>query len=174
MRTLIEMGFVAAVVMALGCEGRRGDLPAGALIQGEKGISSIANDGFFLFWTREDGAVNKAGVDGGGVTALVPPSDPPVAADHIAVNGGHVFWTSAEGEGTTLKQISKKGGKPEAVVSEKGIIAVVAVGGHVCWMTGDESVKCKEVELGDTVPPDVVSPAGPMAIHAGTLFFAKG
>jgi hypothetical protein len=175
MRALIEKGFVAAVVMVFGCAGCRPaeQLAAGPPTRGEKGITSLATDGFFLFWTRDDGAVKKAGVDGSALTDLVQPSDPSRAADHVAVNGKNVFFTSDEAEGATLKRVPKDGGEPEVIVVEKAIVALVADEGHVCWMTGDAVPKCKEVEKSASLPPDVVSPAGPMVILSGTLFFVR-
>ncbi len=174
MRTRTRQRLITAMVVALGCGGCQPPDDCGSPIQGETGITSLATDGFFLFWTEVNGSVKKADVGGcAPATTLVPPSDPVVVVDHIAMNGGHVFWTSGEGPSTTLEKMSRKGGEPEAVIVEDGIVAVVADEAHLCWMTGQGVAKCKEIEGSDSLPPDVVSPAGPMAIHGGTLFFAS-
>src|SRR5262245_62435631 len=60
---------VLAGIGAVGCNNTVA--PGGALVSGERGITSIAVDDFFLYWTNVDGTIKRVSLDGGHPTTLV-------------------------------------------------------------------------------------------------------
>lgn len=91
--TLRSLGLLlACAVTAIGCAE---PVPMGGpLATGQKGVTSIAVDDFYLYMTIADGSIKRVSLDGGPVITIAEGQHNPGL---ITVDADHVYWTMTGG-----------------------------------------------------------------------------
>lgn len=164
--------FVAALVVTAGTLGCADLVPTAPLVTGERGITSIATDDFFVYWTTGDGAVKKISVDGGAVTVLVPPPAQPAAAEHVTLDDDTVYFTLG---GSAVMKAPKKGGESALILEEGGIRGIAVDTESVYWSVSEGKLgkAPKKGGTAETLATGQSEPSPPV-IHTDALFWAIG
>lgn len=108
-----------------------------ALVTGEKGITSIATDDFYLYWTKADGSVRRVSLDGGPPATIVEGRQLPGS---IAVDETHVYWASSDG---AIERALKEGGDVESIVEAGHASKLVIDASHVYFIADGGTVQKK-------------------------------
>ncbi|MEO7331808.1 MAG: hypothetical protein ABI193_24745 [Minicystis sp.] len=174
MNRIAQRLLVTGALLTTGALGCADPLIPGPLVTGERGITSIAADDFFVYWATGDGAVKKVSIDGGAVTTLVPASAQHLAADHLAVDDTHVVWTIGE---TTVATVPKDGGEAAILVEYGGkeIRGLSLDASHVYWSEGEGTLQ-KAPRIGGAAEllASGQSEPGPPALLTTGLFWTTG
>jgi hypothetical protein len=156
---------LAGSLALLGCTGSVS--PGAALATGERGVTAIASDDFFLYWSKGDGSVKRVSLDGGAVQTIATGQH---EATHIAVDGTHVYWSSGDG---TLARAPKSGGSAEMIAQPGGVRALAVDDTHVYFTTAGALQKAPKAG-GDAVvlASDQANP-GSLALSSGSVFWTN-
>jgi hypothetical protein len=158
--------------LSLGCQDAVS--PAAPLATGERGVTSIAVDDFFLYWSKADGTVRKVSLDGGQIITIASGQNFP---DHVSVDDGRVYWANGDG---ALKAISKDGGDEAQIAVDVEITGLSLDETHVYWTSaaaaGGGSLRRapKGESDGDvvTLASGLSGPRSPR-VHVGGVFWAN-
>jgi hypothetical protein len=155
-----------AAVVSAGALGCADPLIPGPLVTGERGITSIAADGAFIYWTTAKGAVKKVSLDGGPVTTIVPEPAQGLAADHVAVDETQVVWTIG---GTTVAAVKKDGTDASLIVEQAGgeIRGLTLDTSSVYWSVAEGELRRAPRAGGEveTLASGQSKPSGPALDH---------
>lgn len=175
MNRLAQKLVFAGALLATGTLGCADPLIPGPLVTGERGVTSIATDGFFVYWTTAHGAVKKVSVDGGPVTVLIPAPAQGLPADHLTVDETHVVWTIGD---TAVATAKKDDGKGAAVLVEHGgkeIRGLSLDASHVYWSEAEGTLqKAPRGQGAAELLASGQSQPGPPALLKTGLFWTVG
>jgi outer membrane protein assembly factor BamB len=166
-KLLLTTTFLAA--LTLGCQDAVS--PAAPLVTGERGVTAIAVDDFFLYWSKADGTVRKVSLDGGQITTLASGQNLP---DHVAVDDGRVYWATGDG---AVKAVSKDGGGEIHIAVDAEITGLTVDEAHVYWTAAasDGSLrrasKSEDDSAAVTLASGLSGPRSPR-VHSGGVFWA--
>jgi hypothetical protein len=114
MQRLAQGLFLAGALATAGCD-VAGVSPAAALVSGEHGITAIAADGSFVYWSTIDGTVKRISIDGGEpVTLVAGGGEVSSGAANLQVDAQNVYWTTSSAVAT----VAKSGGTPTILAGE--------------------------------------------------------
>jgi hypothetical protein len=130
-RTLGSL-LVAGSLALIGC----GDPVAPSpLVTGERGITSIATDDFFLYYAKIDGSVMRVSLDGGKPEVVMSGQNAP---DHLAVDATHVFWSNQSG---SIARSPKHGGGIEILAQAGHQSGLALDADHLYFTTSEGTVQ---------------------------------
>lgn len=115
------------------------------LVTGERGITSIATDDFFLYYAKIDGSVMRVSLDGGKPEVVVSGQNAP---GNLAVDATHVFWSNQSGE---VARSAKQGGAAE-ILAQAGHQSGLALDtDHLYFTTSKGTVQKLSKQDGSTL-----------------------
>lgn len=165
-------GPLLVVISALsGAAGCADPVPtAVALATGERGVTAIAVDDAFVYWSKNDGSIKRVSLDGGPATTLVSGQSLP---KNIALDGTHVFWTTGD---NLIRTASKEGDLPVTLVTEpRDLKDLVVDASSLYWSAEDRTVKrALKVEESSPEPlaADLPGP-GALALAGSDVFWTN-
>jgi hypothetical protein len=112
------------------------------LVTGERGITSIAADEFFLYYAKIDGSVMRVSLDGGKPEVVVSGQNAP---DHLAVDATHVFWSNQSGE---IARSAKQGGAAEILAQAGHQSGLALDADHLYFTTSEGTVQKRSKQDG--------------------------
>ena len=140
---------------------------AAPLVTGERNITALAVDDFFVYWARQDGVVKRVSRDGGKPTTLVSNDQP---SDTIAVDDTHVYWSAKDG---AIGRTAKEGGTAEPLAQAGHDSSLAIDPTHVYFTTAEGIVQQRSKQDGSTAdlaPTQKVS--SQLALKGTTLLWA--
>jgi hypothetical protein len=117
---------------------------AAALVTGETGITAIATDDFFVYWSTQDGSVKRVSIDGGKPTTLISGQPP---ASTLAVDETHLFWASSDGQ---IARTPKEGGAAEPLAEAGHDTGFAIDPTHIYFTTSEGTVQKRAKDDGAT------------------------
>ncbi len=141
-RRILESLLFAGSLALVGCAD---PLPStSVLVTGERGITAIATDDFFVYYAKIDGSVMRVSRDGGTPTLVVSGQHAPGA---VAVDEKHVYWSNEDGE---IGRATKDGGTVESLVQAGHQSAFAVDASHIYFTTVEGTVQKRSKEDGST------------------------
>lgn len=150
---LFRASFLALSTLAIvGCDdGAVGS--SVALATDQRGVSSMAVDGTYVYWTTQSGAVRRVSIDGGEVETLVDNLTNP---DHVTVDGTHVYLSVQ----AALGRVPKAGGALEVLSTVTSVTGVQVDDHRVFW--SEQTGEVKAVAKGEATAEVIAADAGPL------------
>jgi hypothetical protein len=171
-------GLVVASVLAIaGCD-QTAVSPAAALVSGEHGITAIASDGAFVYWSTVNGAVKRVSIDGGKPETLVPGGTEGLSsAGHLQVDAKNVYWTTS----ATVMAMPKGGAMPVVLAGQSEPLSDLTGlaaddGSEYVYFTETAGFVRKAPKIaGDmvTLVSGEVNPTSPV-VHGASLYWTAG
>jgi hypothetical protein len=178
-RFIFIRAFVLAGAFALaGCD-QMTVSPAAALVSGEQGITAIASDGSYVYWSTQKGAVKRISIDGGEPEILVPTGSGALSGTgNLQVDAANVYWTTD----ASVMAVPKGGGTPVVLAGQT--VALSDLSGltvndddDFVYFTESAGFVRKAPKLaGDTVTlaAGEASPTSPVVRGSGLYWVASG
>lgn len=149
---LFRASFLALSTLAIvGCDDAVGS--SAALATDQRGVSSMAVDGTYVYWTTQSGAVRRVSIDGGEVETLVDNLTNP---DHVTVDGTHVYLSVQ----AALGRVPKEGGALEVLSTVTSVTGVQVDDHRVFW--SEQTGEVKAVAKGEATAEVIAADAGPL------------
>ena len=140
---------------------------AAPLVTGERNITTIAVDDFFVYWARQDGVVKRVSRDGGKPTTLVSNDQP---SGTIAVDDTHVYWSAKDG---AIGRTAKEGGTAEPLAHAGHGSSLALDPTHIYFTSSEGTIQQRSKQDGSTAdlaPNQKVS--SQFALSGTTLLWA--
>jgi hypothetical protein len=145
----------------------------------QRGVTGIAVDGSFVYWTLSSGAVRRVSVTGGAVETVVEGLEIP---NQIAVDDTHVYWTTLTG---AIGRAPKAGGPAFTLAEGEGegshtIAGLQVDDTHVYWSRSrsDDQDKRGDVKRGpkgggtpEVLASSLTKPFFSLAMVGSSLFW---
>jgi hypothetical protein len=168
MQGLFKGLLFAGGLAAIGCS--NGTVaPGAALVTGQIGVTGIAVDDFYMYWTIGD-SVKRVSLDGGEPVTLVSGQRAPTS---VTLDTANIYWTTGDGTVTTAP---KSGGTGISLAQEPGMIRGFGIDDtSVYWTTdSDEGAVRKVPKAGGTtvtLASNRTNPGG-LALVPATVYWS--
>ncbi len=150
--------------------------PVSVLVEDEYGISGIAVDEGSVYFIKKDGTLKSVSIDGGPAEEIASGITDP---RQIAVDATDVYWATSTG---TIARTAKKGGaSAEPVVEGLSDLREMVLDNASVYFTVAEPGALHRIPksgatdelLAEATEIEQAEKAGPLAHHAGILFWAN-
>ena len=150
--------------------------PVTVLVEGEYGISGIAVDDSSVYFIKKDGTLKSVSIDGGRAEELATGIADP---RQVVVDQTDVYWTTSTG---TIARTAKKGGaSAEPLVEGLPDLREIALDNASLYFTLESPGALRRISksgtkdelLAEAETVEEAEKAGPLAHHAGILFWAN-
>jgi hypothetical protein len=129
-RGLVTAALIAASFVTVGCQEQA---PIAApLATGERGVTSIAVDDGYVYWSRVDGSVKKVSLDTGSVEILASMTG---LSGNVTLDDTHVYFSLD----ATLCAVAKTGGAVQVMPQKANIQRITLDADNIYWSDDDET-----------------------------------
>ncbi len=152
---------IAAGLATLGCQ-QQGSL-VGVLATGEVGVTSIAVDDFYVYWTTQDGEIRKVPSQGGAVQSVATAQS---GADNLVVDETHLVWST----GDSINALVKTTGVVNSFVANGTVQRLSTDPTSVYWTVASGDVNAAS-KTGAQSRALATAQVNPLAISAGAMIY---
>jgi hypothetical protein len=157
----------AAFATVVGC-GSGSVVGEAPLATDQKGVTAIAADEFYIYWTMSNGFVRRVSLDGGEVETI---AEGKAGSPRLALDATDVYFVQGDG---TISRVPKKGGEVIDITQAVDVTSIALDDTHVYFAAGDSLFTISK-EASIDVTADTLASQAPQA-HSlallGTIIFA--